>query len=253
MISMKCKSALNKSRLYGLDYTINPYYGCSHACIYCYVPSLIGITYDEFRVAKPKENIVDVLRKEIRKKKTGIVGISTATDAYQPLERKYGLTRRILKLLQKYRFPIDIQTKSTLVLRDVDIIKEFDYASVGITITTLNEEIAKKWEPFSPLPFYRLETAKKLIEHGIHAYIFFGPVFPLMKREEVKYTMEEFINAGIKEVVIDKLHIKKGLEGNIERAFPEQWKKIIKKDGFNEILNEIRKFEGKIEIKMAWK
>ena len=74
-----------------------------------------------------------------------------------------------------------------------------------------------------------------------------------MKREEVKYTMEEFINAGIKEVVIDKLHIKKGLKENIKRAFPEQWKKIIKKDGFNEILDEIRKFEGKIEIKMAWK
>ncbi len=249
---MKCRSALNKSRLYGLDYTINPYRGCSHACIYCYVPSLIGISYDEFKKAEPKENIVDVLRKEIRKKKRGIVGISTATDAYQPLEKKYELTRRILEILQIYRFPIDIQTKSTLVLRDVDIIKEFDYATVGITITTLDEEIAKKWEPFSPSPFQRLETAKKLIEHGIATYIFFGPIFPLMKREEVGYTIEEFINAGIKEIVVDKLHIKKGLEENIERAFPEQWKKIVKNNDFSKILNEIRKFEGKMEIKMAW-
>ena len=249
---MKCKSALNKSRLYGLDYTINPYYGCSHACIYCYVPSLIDIAYDEFRVAEPRENIIEVLRKEIRKKKRGLVGISTATDAYQPLEKKHMLTRKILEILQMYGFPVDVQTKSTLVLRDIDILKKFDYASIGITITTLNEEIARKWEPFAPLPHKRLEAAKKLVEYGIYAYIFFGPIFPLMKREEAIYAMEEFINAGIKEIIVDKLHVKKGIEENIKKAFPQEYKRIMRNENFKIILNEMKKFEGKLEIKMAW-
>ncbi len=249
---MKCKSALNKSRLYGLDYTINPYYGCSHACIYCYVPSLIDITYDEFRVAEPRENIIEVLRKEIRKKKRGLVGISTATDAYQPLEKKHMLTRKILEILQMYGFPVDVQTKSTLVLRDIDILKKFDYASVGITITTLNEEIARKWEPLAPSPHKRLEAAKKLVENGIYTYIFFGPVFPLMKREEARYAMEEFINAGIREIVVDKLHVKKGIEENIRKAFPQEYKRIMRNESFKIILNEMKLFEGKLEIKMAW-
>ncbi|MCD6473340.1 MAG: radical SAM protein [Thermoplasmata archaeon] len=249
---MKCKSALNKSHLYGLDYTINPYYGCSHACIYCYVPSLIGITYDEFRMVEPKENIIGVLRKEIRRKKRGLVGISTATDAYQPLEKRYELTRKILEILQMYGFPVDVQTKSTLVLRDIDILKKFDYASIGITITTLNEEIARKWEPLAPLPHKRLEAAKKLVEYGIYAYIFFGPIFPLMKREEAIYAMEEFINAGIKEIIVDKLHVKKGIEENIKKAFPQEYKRIMRNENFKIILNEMKKFEGKLEIKMAW-
>jgi DNA repair photolyase len=235
-----------------LDYTINPYYGCSHACIYCYVPSLIGITYDEFRVAEPKENIIEVLRKEIRKKKRGLVGISTATDAYQPLEKKHMLTRKILEILQMYGFPVDVQTKSTLVLRDIDILKKFDYASVGITITTLNEEIARKWEPLAPSPHKRLEAAKKLVENGIYTYIFFGPVFPLMKREEARYAIEEFINAGIREIVVDKLHVKKGIEENIRKAFPQEYKRIMRNESFKIILNEMKMFEGKLEIKMAW-
>ena len=252
MIFMKCKSALNKSHLYGLDYTINPYYGCQHACIYCYVPSLFKISYDEFKIAKPKENIVSVLRKEIRKKKVGLVGISTATDAYQPLEGKYRITREILNLLQKYHFPIDIQTKSPLILRDVDIIKKFDYATVGITITTLNEEITKKWEPLAPSPSKRLESAKKLVEEGIQTYIFFGPVFPLIKMEELNYMMEEIVNAGIKEVVVDRLHVKSGIEENIKNAFPQEYKKILKNENFPAILKSIYKFEGKVKIRMAW-
>ena len=251
MIFMKCRSALNKSNLYGLDYTINPYYGCSHACIYCYVPSLFHIPYEEFRKAKPKENIVSILRKEIRKKRHGIVGLSTATDAYQPLEKKYMLTREILKLLLLYKFPIDIQTKSVLVLRDVDIIKKFDYATVGITITTLNEEIAKKWEPFAPMPYQRIDVAKKLAKEEINTYIFFGPIFPLMEIEELKYTMEEFIDAGIKEIVIDRLHLKKGIEKNIQKAFPNEYKEILKNKNFNKIMKEIEKF-GNIVIKKAW-
>jgi len=249
---MKCKSALNKSRLYGLDYTINPYFGCHHACIYCYVPSLLKISYDEFKNAEPKENMVAILRKEIRKKKAGIVGISTATDAYQPLERKYGITREILKLLQEYRFPIDIQTKSPLVLRDADIIKKFDYATVGITITTLNEEIARKWEPFAPPPSKRLEAAGRLAKGGINTYIFLGPIFPLIKMDELDYMMEEIINAGIMEIVVDRLHVKSGMEENIKRAFPEEYKRILKNENFPPILRRIYEFGNRIKIKMAW-
>ncbi len=250
---LKCKSALNKSRLYGLDYTINPYLGCSHACIYCYVPSLIHIPYDEFKIAKPKINIVDVLRKELRKKKHGIVGISTATDAYQPLEKKYELTRGILKTILQYDFPIDIQTKSKLVLRDAGIIKKFSDARVGITITTFNESIAKKWEVFAPSPYKRLETAKKLSMQGIYTYIFFGPIFPLMNGNEIDYSIEEFIEAGVDEIIIDKLHLKEEVIKNIKKFFPVEYKEIIKEaKNFNKKLKEIEKFGNKITIIKAW-
>jgi len=253
MIFMKCKTALNRSRLYGLDYTINPYYGCSHACIYCYVPSLLGISYENFKKARAKENIVDVLKKKIRKKRRGIVGISTATDAYQPLEKKYLLTRKILKILNMYKFPVDIQTKSSLVLRDINLIKEFEKATVGITITTMNEEIVKKWEINSPSPYERIDTARKLVSGGIYTYIFFGPVFPLMKTDEIQYAMEEFINYGIKEIIVDKLHIKKGMMERIKKFFPHEYKDIARNKNFFTILKEMMKFEEKIKIRMAWK
>jgi len=251
---LKCKSALNKSRLYGLDYTINPYFGCSHACIYCYVPSLIHVPYDEFKFPKPKINIVDVLRKELRKKKRGIVGISTATDAYQPLEKKYELTGGILKTILQYDFPIDIQTKSKLVLRDVGIIKKFSNAKVGITITTFNENIAKKWEVSAPSPYKRLDTAKKLAMQGIYTYIFFGPIFPLMNGNEIDYSIEEFIESGIDEIVVDKLHLKKEVVKNIKKFFPDEYKEIIKEtNNFNKMLKKIEKFGNKITITKAWK
>ena len=234
----------------GLDYTINPYHGCSHACIYCYVPSIMHIEPDKFRVAQPKTNIVRVLAREIRKKERGVVGISTATDAYQPLERKYRLTREILEILKKYSFPVDIQTKSPLVLRDIDLIKKMD-ASVGITITTFNKELIKSWEPFAPPPDERIRAVEELVNAGINTYIFFGPVHPLMNEEDIRYAMEEFVRSGAEEVIVDRLHLKKGVVELLSAH--EEGRKILKgASNFERVFEIIREYEKKIEIRRAW-
>ncbi len=236
--------------MYGLDYTINPYYGCSHACVYCYVPSIMHVEAEKFRIPQPKTNIVGILRREIRKKRKGLVGISTATDAYQPMEKKYKLTRKILMVLKDYGFPVDIQTKSPLVLRDMDIIKGMD-SSVGITITTFNDGLLKSWEPFTPSPEERIKAVERLVDNGISAYIFFGPVHPLMNENDIRYAMEEFMKSGVEEIIVDRLHLKRGVVNALMKS--EEGRKILKNaGGFEKILRVIREYEGKMEIRMAW-
>ena len=117
---VKCKTALSKSNLPGLDYSLNPYRGCMHNCAYCYVPNVLRINREEWgKFVEVKINIQNVLSKEVKTKKQGIVGISTVTDPYQPIEKRNKITRFCLEQLLKYDFPISIQTKSSLVLKDI--------------------------------------------------------------------------------------------------------------------------------------
>lgn len=243
-----CKSALTKSKLPGIDYSLNPYLGCSFSCSYCYVPYLFRMKKEEWKNVKAKVNMPSLLRKELRKKEKGIVGISSSTDAYQPHERKYEITRKCIQLLAEYGWKIDILTKSDLVMRDMDIIKGSKDAKIGVTITTFNEEIIKEWEPHASKPQSRLEAIKKFSEAGLSTYIFFGPVFPFMNDEEIKYCVEEFINSGVKEVIVDSLHIKQGMANEIERIFPG-----ISKVRYDEIFKKVKNFaKGKIEVIKAW-
>lgn len=248
---MYCKTALSKSKIPGLDYSLNPYVGCQHACIYCYVPSMLKIKYEEWKKAKPKENIPNVLMKELRKKKKGIVGISTSTDAYQPLERKYELTKKCLLLLLKHQWPIDILTKSDLVLRDLSIIKKFENAKVGVTIAALNE----KWDGGAKID-RKLHTIKKFANEGVFTYIFFGPIFPLMGDEEIKYCIDLFIDANANTVIMDKLHIKQGLIERLKKAFPDKFnemKKAIYGDFYSKAFKKVEEYAaGRIRVIKAW-
>ena len=134
---VSCKIALSKSLLPGLDYSLNPYYGCQHGCVYCYAPNVLKIEREKWgKIVNIRRNMPKVLSKELRKKEKGVVGISTVTDPYQPLEKKFKLTRYCLQELLKYDFPICVQTKSDLVLRDVDLISKFSHAEVGVTVAT---------------------------------------------------------------------------------------------------------------------
>jgi len=164
---IKCKSALSKSRLPGLDYSLNPYKGCSHNCAYCYVPNVMRITRKEWGTfVEVKTNIPNILSKEIRKKEKGVVGISTVTDPYQEVEKKYKLTRFCLEQLLIHDFPVCIQTKSDIVTRDIDIIKKFSNAEVMFSIGTINDSERKILEPNSPSIKSRLEAMKEISENG---------------------------------------------------------------------------------------
>lgn len=252
-----CRTALSPSKLPGLDYSLNPYTGCSHACSYCYVPNVLHVDRDRWNEVYAKINIPMILQKELHSKRKGIVGISTVTDPYQPAEREYELTRKCLLVLLRKNFPVNIQTKSDLVVRDADIIKKFGGAAVGITITTLKEEDAKLLEPKAPSIKKRLDTVEKLSEEGIYVYIFFGPVFPDIKVDEVDEYVKTFVDAGAKEIIIDSLHLKPGVRESIFSVLPEDkrhaFEKGLRENYYGKILPEVRKgCAGKIILTEAF-
>ncbi|MEJ2628626.1 MAG: radical SAM protein, partial [bacterium] len=176
---IKSRSILSSSQVY--DYTINPYVGCQHACTYCYARFMKRFTghkesWGDF--VDIKINAPELLDKEIRKKKKGKVWISGVCDPYQPLEEKYKLTRKCLEILQYHNWPLFIQTRSPLVLRDMDIFKKSGKIEVGLTITTSNDEIRKIFEPNAPSITERLKAIDSLYHHKIKTYVMIAPILP---------------------------------------------------------------------------
>jgi DNA repair photolyase len=173
------KSILSKSKIY--DYVINPYTGCQHGCSYCYARFMKRVTghqepWGEF--VDVKINAVDLLRSEVTRKKRGRVWVSGVCDPYQPLEAKYKLTRQCLEILAKNNWPVIIQTRSPLVLRDMDILSEMPDVEVGLTVTTADENIRKLFEPVAPPIGDRLKALDELHKAGVRTYAMIAPMLP---------------------------------------------------------------------------
>jgi DNA repair photolyase len=167
-----------------LDYTINPYVGCQHGCTYCYAQFIKRFTdhpeeWGEF--VDIKVNAPNLLLKEVKRKRLGRVWISGVCDPYQPLEKKYMLTRQCLKILALVNWPITIQTKSPLVIRDWDILRKLRDVQVGITITTSDENIRKLFEPKTPSIKERIKTLEKLHNKEIMTFAMIAPMLPHAK------------------------------------------------------------------------
>ena len=173
------KNILSKSKVF--DYTINPYIGCEHACTYCYARFMKRFTGHKEEWGKfvdVKINSPNLLKEELKKKRVGRVWISGVCDPYQPIEKKYGLTKRCLERLLKQAWPVTIQTKSPLVLRDIEPIRKFNNIEVGFSITTANEKIRKIFEPKSPPIKQRIETLEKLHNTGVKTFAMIAPILP---------------------------------------------------------------------------
>ncbi len=206
--TVQCKSVLTKSKLPEVDYCINPYIGCLHGCVYCYARFMrrfTGHTEDRWgEFVDVKINAPEVLEKELsRKPKRGVVLLGSVTDAYQPIEEKYQLTRRILEVLLKIDYPISILTKSDLVTRDIDLLKQFTVCEVGLTVTTLDEKISRDFEPRASIPDKRLKALQEIHNAGIVTYVFIGPILPELTDisailsavcGKVNYVMAESLN-----------------------------------------------------------
>lgn len=135
------KSILSPSKIY--DYVVNPYVGCQHACSYCYARFMKRFTghrepWGDF--VDVKINAPDLLSKEIKKKRMGTVWVSGVCDPYQPLEARYEITRQCLEILVQNNWPVFVQTRSPLVLRDLDIFKKSKNIEVGLSITTADDK-----------------------------------------------------------------------------------------------------------------
>lgn len=215
IIEIEINRALSRSGLPDIDYSLNPYLGCSHGCLYCYAKMYTTIreVVDNWGgVVVVKKNLVDVLTEEIKKIKKSVVGIGTITDPYQPVESIYKLTRKTIEVLSKHDFKMSIQTKSSLILRDIDLLKKHkNLVDVGITITsTSNNSFIKLFEPYSSPPLARIETLKKLSAIGIKTWIFYGPIIPGYNDTEFEIKNILRLAKETKSIVyIDKLRIKK--------------------------------------------
>jgi len=173
------KTILSKSKV--SDYTINSYIGCEHGCTYCYARFIKKFTshnepWGEF--VDVKINAPTLLQREITRKRPGRVWISGMCDAYQPLEKKYELTRSCLEILLKQSWPVTVQTKSSLVSRDIELLKKFKDVEVGLTITTEDENLKKIFEPNSSPIRERIETAEKLHSAGVKTFVMIAPMLP---------------------------------------------------------------------------
>lgn len=179
------------SSWYGVDFNMNLYRGCSHGCIYCDSRSNCYRIEDFDRVRGKKDALLILERELSKSKQTGVVGIGAMSDTYNPLEKKYEITRGALKLIKKYGYGVSIDTKSDLVLRDIDILKDINAVNnviVKITITTPYDDLAKKIEPFAPVSSLRFKAIKELTDAGIFAGIMLNPVLPFVtdKEEDIK-------------------------------------------------------------------
>lgn len=190
---------------YGVDYNMNLYRGCPHGCIYCDSRSNC-YHIDNFDVPVGKQFALEILEKELSKikdSKKGVVGIGAMSDTYNPLESTYEQTRGALKLISKYNFGVSIDTKSDLILRDLDLLKEISKKNnciVKITITTPKDELSKIIEPNVCVSSKRFEAIKKLTENGIYAGIMLNPVLPFItdNEEDIKELVRLAHESGAK-------------------------------------------------------
>ncbi|MEM5778641.1 MAG: radical SAM protein [Candidatus Aenigmatarchaeota archaeon] len=229
-----CKSILSKSKLYDSNYSINPYRGCAHSCAYCYAPYILKENRKWGEFVDVKINAPEVIEREVKKRSPGNILISSVTDPYQPLEEKYKITRNLLEKIKNKNFFISILTKSALVVRDLDLFKKIN-CEVGMTITTLDENLSKIFEPNSSMPQRRLEALNYLKISGIKTYIFFGPLLPFISDINLEKTINRFALIKPDKIYVDKLNIKcpehwKKIKNFLEKNFPElskKWEQVL--------------------------
>jgi len=185
------KGIITKSNLPDADYVVNPYVGCQHGCIYCYSEFMKRFTdhhedwgdFVDIKINSPE------LVKTSGKYKGKKILFSSVTDPYQPLEAKYKLTRQILQKLVEEQPSIEILTKSRLVIRDIDVLKQFKDITVGVSISTLNEDYNRELEPRAASPRLKIDTLKRCKENGLRTYVFVSPIFPYIT--DIKEILEK--------------------------------------------------------------
>lgn len=204
-------------------------------------------TFVDVKINGPK-----ILRKRLsRNPKKGVALVGSVTDAYQPLEKRYEITRGIIKALVDYQFPFSVLTKSDLVLRDLELLRQHEDCSVGLTITTLDERIRRDFEPYSSPSKKRVDALKVLHENGIRTYVFIGPILPHLT--DVRSIVAN-VHRYVDEVWAETLNIKCGnwmdieavLRKNYPRLIPTFKKTVLSEEYWgsigDELNNVVRKF-----------
>lgn len=173
-----CKSG---NKWFGIDYNMNLYQGCLHGCIYCDSRSSC-YKIDNFDKVRIKENCIEILNEQLKsKRKKGVIGIGAMSDTYNPFEKKYNITRQALELIDYYGFGVSIDTKSDLIIRDIDLLKKISKKNpviIKLTITTADDNLSRVIEPNVCVSSKRFEAIKLLSDNGIYTGVLFTPILP---------------------------------------------------------------------------
>lgn len=188
---IKAKTILQKAthanEWFGIDYNMNLYKGCCHKCIYCDSRSNC-YNIEDFDRVRAKKDEIEILSKELKsKRKKGVIGIGAMSDTYNPFEKQYEITRKALELIYYYNFGVSIETKSSLITRDIDIFNKINSKSdviLKFTITTASDELSRKIEPNVCASSERLKAMKKLSDNGIFVGTLLTPIIPFITDSE---------------------------------------------------------------------
>jgi DNA repair photolyase len=182
----------------GVAWSLNPYAGCHHGCQYCYVPDTIRAERDRWgSYVLVKRNLLGLLRDELDRKDALTVYLSTATDPYQPIEAERELTRKALGLLARHDWPVEVLTRSPLVLRDLDVLTELSHVRVGMSVPTLDDEVRQVLEPNAPSIDARLDTLAELARAGLPTFANYAPACPFTGELTAMDVAEAFAEAGV--------------------------------------------------------
>ena len=231
----QAKSMVNKLKhvddWFWINYTLNPYRGCAHLCAYCDArANQYGLSATFEQAVYYKENAVEVLEKQLPRLKRGIVGTGGVCDAYQPIEAERCITRQVLEALARHSFPVEVLTKSDLVLRDLDVLQEISsvaWAGVLFTITTFDPVVAARFEPYAPSPERRLAALERVAKAGLTTGVMLCPYLPGISDDEAH--LEEVVrrakDAGAQFVFHGGLTLKEGPQKTrfletLERYYP---------------------------------
>ena len=247
----------NQSPDLGFDRSINPYRGCEHGCIYCFARPThayhgmsAGLDFESQLFVKP--DAPELLRKELAAASytPRTIAMGTNTDPYQPIERKWKLTRRILEVLRDANHPVGIVTKSILVLRDLDILSEMaskGLAKVALSVTTLDPKLARAMEPRASTPAKRLEAIRALSRAGVPTAIMTAPIVPAINDSEI----ERLLDAGAANGAVEAGFVMLKMPFEIKDLFRE-WLREHFPDKEKHVISLIRDIHGGKDYDSTW-
>jgi len=245
------KTVVNKIKSpdVGIHYSVNPYQGCEHGCVYCYARNShefwgysAGLDFEKRIMIK--RSAPKLLEKYLRRKnwKATPIAFSGNTDCYQPAEKKYEITRACLEIFLQYRHPVSIITKNALILRDLDLLEQLQkhhLISVHLSVTSLSEDTRRLLEPRTTTIKKRLHTIKVLSDHGIPVNVMLAPIIPSINSHEIMDLAKASSEAG----ALSMGHIMVRLNGAIGLIFYDWIKKTLP-DKADKVLNQIESVHG---------
>ncbi len=235
----EARDIFTRTRIPGAKYVINQYVGCQHACLYCYAKFMCRWkpygrwgTWVEVKINAPR-----LARGRLV---NGKVYMSSVSDAYQPLEARLRITRRILEGLDR-RNRLSILTKSDLILRDINVLMEYQHVEVGLTVNGFRGEVKRVLEPYAPSHERRVRALAKMRDEGVKTYGFISPVLPgLVDVETVLGEIKDLIDYVIVEVINWRLS-GAAFRQYVARRHPETYRTLIKQDKYEDYLLELQK------------